>query len=650
LEFGSSWAAVRGSDGAIYLGGGHGGAVYVAVGKKVTKLASLKGAVAVVSLQIVGADLYAGTMPGGEVWKVSTKIGASPQRVVALEKAETVWSLALARDGKHLYAGTGPEGKLFKIDLGAKRAEVVFEADDKRITALCAARDGSIWLGTSDKALLYRHDPSKGTTRAMADFSGNEVTALAEYQGNILAAANELKEPSTSGFKTKRAVDEAEKEDADTGEKIQENKNKPGSDKATPAAAEAPRKGGRTGKGAIFLVRGDGQLRQLHSLNSTYFTSLVVTADGQIFAGAADKGRIYLIGADESVSTAFDVEERRIDQIVYQGVHGLAFTTSDGGAIYCSAGLAKKATYTSKVLDAAAPSRFGRLVWWGEGALNVESRSGNTSEPGKGWSEWQRPKEIQKGGGGSAHGEVVSPPGRYFQYRVRFKSRNELLRHTALYYLPQNRPTRVTEITVAPEEESRKSLTTMKTGATKPRSPVVKVSWKVENEDGDETVYSLAVRRQDEVAWRPIVTGDKPLTSTEFAWNTETFPDGYYRLRVVASDARANTHDRAREHQMITPLFLIDNEKPVVSGLTVKYPMATARATDSFSAIAEMAYSVDDGDWQVGETQDGLFDSPVENLVIRLPTGLTPGAHTLSVRVADEAGNIGAATATFRVR
>jgi hypothetical protein len=63
-----------------------------------------------------------------------------------------------------------------------------------------------------------------------------------------------------------------------------------------------------------------------------------------------------------------------------------------------------------------------------------------------------------------------------------------------------------------------------------------------------------------------------------------------------------------------------------------------------------MSYSVDDGDWQVGGTQDGLFDQQSEALVMKLPSGLVSGMHTLSVRVADEAGNIGAATVAFRVR
>ena len=119
---------------------------------------------------------------------------------------------------------------------------------------------------------------------------------------------------------------------------------------------------------------------------------------------------------------------------------------------------------------------------------------------------------------------------------------------------------------------------------------------------------------------------------------------------MTANDRRANSADRAIESHKTTPLFLVDNQKPSIAGITVRNLQATARATDSMSAIAEMAYSVDDGEWIVGATQDGLFDDLTEMLKITLPGDLSAGVHTLAIRVADEAGNIGSASVTFRVR
>ena len=46
------------------------------------------------------------------------------------------------------------------------------------------------------------------------------------------------------------------------------------------------------------------------------------------------------------------------------------------------------------------------------------------------------------------------------------------------------------------------------------------------------------------------------------------------------------------ETQRTTALFPIDNRKPTIDAVTVRYPQASARASDTISVVAEMAYSV----------------------------------------------------------
>ena len=649
LSFTGAWSAVEDKDGTVYIGSDDNGAIYAVRGQKVEKLAAIKKAVAITSLALgQGGQLFAGTMPGGEVWRIDSRSGKAT-KLAKLKGAETVWSLAYEPAGKTLYAGTGPEGKLFALQPGKGAPRVVFDTEDKRIMSLVASSEGSVWLGTSDSALVFRYDPKTRRARAMADFAGNEVGALAEYRGGVIAAASELEPPSTSGAKTKEAVDKVKKR-KEPGQTLKSPPagSVPGADAKAPEGSEAPRKGGRKGKGALFRVRGDGQLTQLHALTSTYFTSVAVSDDGRIFAGAADKGRVYLVDVDDSVSTAFDVEQRRVTQLLWSEARGLTFTTGDSAALYRSTGRAKNALYTSEVFDAKAPARFGRISWRGEGAAALETRSGNIAEPGVGWSRWQRPTKTVRAGGREHSGEVASPPGRYLQYRAVLGSGATLSR-TVLYYLPHNRPTRVTEVSVTAEGAQKRPVTIQRDAA-EVRSPVMKIEWKVDNEDKDSTVYRLEVRREGDVRWRPLQTGTKPLASTEFEWNTETFPDGFYRLRVTASDSRANTAARAEETSQTTPLFVIDNTRPTLSAVTVSYPQAAARASDKLSVVAEMAFSVDDGPWHIGGTSDGLFDDRSEMLRITMDSGLAPGAHTLAIRVADSAGNIVSEAVTFEVR
>ena len=121
-------------------------------------------------------------------------------------------------------------------------------------------------------------------------------------------------------------------------------------------------------------------------------------------------------------------------------------------------------------------------------------------------------------------------------------------------------------------------------------------------------------------------------------------------VRVTASDARSNGADRGIETSLIGALFVVDNQKPRIDDVKVIYPAASARTSDALGVVAEAAFSIDDGTWQLGASQDGLFDDSTEMLKLALPDDLAPGAHTLAIRVADEAGNIGSTSLTFVVQ
>jgi hypothetical protein len=313
--------------------------------------------------------------------------------------------------------------------------------------------------------------------------------------------------------------------------------------------------------------------------------------------------------------------------------------------MYRVTGRASQAKYVSDVLDAKAPSQFGALVWQATGGVKLETRSGNTAKPGPGWSGWSAPAGGAKLGGGSMTGKIASPPGRYLQFRVAFSDEQASVHRVSAYYVPQNQATEVQDVTV--EIATKESQPTLKDSASKPRSPILRIKWKIENPDTDDTSYKLEVRRDGDADWRPVQTGKAPLTATQWEWNTETFPDGWYRVRVTSSDAGANSPDRALTSSKTSALFEIDNQRPTIEGLSVSFPRATAKASDALSPLSEMAFSVDDGPWQLGASSDGLFDEQSEALRIDLPPDLASGTHTLSVRVADASGNVGSTTTTF---
>ncbi|HVK84437.1 MAG TPA: WD40 repeat domain-containing protein, partial [Kofleriaceae bacterium] len=204
LEGDAVWSALRLADGSVLLGSDADGTVYRVSGDTSKKVASIPNAIAVVALaQTSDGTVWAGTMPGNKLYKIDVAGGKATASVTLgqtgkTSDVETVWSLAAS--GNTLYAGTGPSGKLYAISGGT--AKEVFDTDDKRITALTTTSDGKVWLGTSERAVVFRYDPSKNEARAMADFAGNEISSLAPYRDGVVAAANDLPEAVVPTGKT----------------------------------------------------------------------------------------------------------------------------------------------------------------------------------------------------------------------------------------------------------------------------------------------------------------------------------------------------------------------------------------------------------------------------------------------------------------
>jgi len=131
-------------------------------------------------------------------------------------------------------------------------------------------------------------------------------------------------------------------------------------------------------------------------------------------------------------------------------------------------------------------------------------------------------------------------------------------------------------------------------------SPLLKLRWRSENPDGDEIVYRLGFRQPNETAWRPLPSAAAdPLTKAEYDWNTDGIPDGLYIVRVTVSDERAQPRELALMSSFDSAPLLVDNGKPEVVELTARYPVVTGRARDQGSAITELAFSVDGGDFQL---------------------------------------------------
>jgi len=652
LEAAFVWCAVPSRDGQIaYFGTGDQGKIF-AVDTKAPHAADEKPARKVADLDAawvtalaVRSDgtLLAGTTPGGRIYSVDPKTGNTHEW--ATLSADHVWSLVYdARTGV-TYAGTGSPGKIFAID-DKGHARELWDSGDKHIVSLAQEPGGAhaLLAGTSEEAILYRVS-LEGRAEALQDFEAEEVRAIAPTRDAIYVAVNDFEKGTPAAVVGPVAA---------KGTRIMQTAGSPAS------AGSLPRPGQRKAKAGLYRLERDGRVEQIFSLPDGYLTAVLPDADGTpgavagstageggVFVATGTQGKVYRVYKDRTAALALDLPERQTLVLVRAGVSFLAGTGDVGGIYRAQPSAGEDASYLSKVLDGEFPARWGMLRWHGSQNLVVETRSGNTAKPDASWNAWKKLDRLQTGNDESA-GHVISPGGRYLQYRVGLGAAGALLRDVAIFYVPQNQRARVTELTLAdPLPSSSSSSTT--TTTTRTHSPVLKLRWKVENNDGDDLNYRVSYREENEVVWRPI-GGPDPLQKPEYDWNTEAIPDGNYTVRVVTSDERSRPRSEALESTFTSPPLLIDNRKPEVLGLdAAHYPQITGRARDTGSNITEIEFSVDGGDWQLVPPNDGIFDDRVEPFTLRVPT-LPAGPHNVTVRAWDSADNVGAASVTVRAK
>jgi hypothetical protein len=648
LEAAFVWCSAKSPDGkTAYFGTGDQGKIFaVDVDGHETRarqVAALDVAWVTALTARPDGTLIVGTTPGGRLYTVDPKSGRSS--LLATLPADHIWSLARDAKSGALYAGTGAPGKVFSISQKGE-ARPLWDSGDKHVVSLLLEDEHHLVAGTSESAILFRVGID-GRAEALADFDAEEVRAIAKAPDGAATyvAVNDFDRGGSSSSSGGTGAKGTRITVATSG---------------SPASAGSlPRPGQRKARAALYRIENDGRIEQVFSIGDGYFTSLVFDEQGYAYVGTGTEGRVFRVAPDRTAALAIDLPERQALTLVRAG-KGFLIGTGDVGGVYrAEPAPAGKASYLSRVIDGDFRAHWGLLRWQGTHAIAIESRSGNTARPDATWSAFTRLASPHATADGGA-GQIASPTARYLQYRVTFDAADARLGGVAVAYLPQNQRARVTEITTGDNASSSSSgssaggllgglggsSSSSSSAAARAHSPIVKLRWKIDNPDGDELVYRLAFREENEAVWRPL-GGPDPLSKAEYDWNTEGLPDGTYVVRVVASDERAEPRERALDSYLVSPPILVDNRKPEVVGLNAHYPFVSGRARDDQSPISSLEYSVDGGEWQVLSPADGICDDLVEAFTVRLPA-LTPGPHAVAIRAWDGADNVGAASVTVK--
>lgn len=441
----------------------------------------------------------------------------------------------------------------------------------------------------------------------------------------------------------------------------------------TDSSAEESVSGGQEQKkvsSSIYKIFQDGSAIKLWSTARSSVYSIYLVSRDSLIIGTGDSGTIYGL-ANNNLELLEKVGESQVLDIIGSD-EALLFSTGNRARVYSAGPLfCRDGSLLSSVFDAEGISTWGSLSWEGESSagssLSFAIRSGNCEKPDKTWSDWS--DELK------TSGEVVRAfPGRYVQWKAILHSskgrHSPSFRKVTLAYLEKNLAPTVGSVQVMPQnvvfERGGMDKVPDKVSQTFPDGIKVEYSitsgeemrateeagwartfrtavWQASDPNSDRLSFSVFYRGVEEENWKPIQENIKDVL---FTWNTTSFPDGSYVLKVVASDLPDNTPSEALSGEGVSLPFEIDNTAPVITGLKCERAKGDVRVegrvTDNMSPIVDRDYSLDGGDWHNLQSSDGLLDSQKEEFSFLLE-GLSQGEHSIVVRARDEALNIGTA-------
>jgi hypothetical protein len=633
---------LAGPDGALFLGTGHGGKIYRIGADGKAELYFQTQEIDVTCLARDGKGvLYAGTSPNGKIYRITAK-GKGEEFFNPSEKY--VWDLAFIESGS-LLAAVGENGGIYEIDPQGQGRQVL-KAEENHILCLKRTGSGDVYAGSGGGGSIYRLSRD-GRASVLFESAYEEVRSLVlDKEGNIYASA--------SGTPSKPRKDEAPAPSV-----------KAEADVVVSAASSGPPAAGKE-PSALYKVSPNGVAKRLWRSGDEMIFTVVLKENGTVLFGTGGKGRVYAIDRDEKTSLLLQEESEQAYLLL-----------PDGDKIYivgnnpCSIGVIQpgqrlSGEYLSPALDTRTISSWGKMDWTAElGAgtsLQILTRTGNSSEPNRTWSEWSPPSQ-------KAGEQVSSPKARFLQFKSLFKTpsgqTSPTLQKTCVFYLQTNIAPAVdgldvfkpNEVFVKPPEEDDIVWGEEGSGPDetpgKPASEALMIAkkiermgyrtvlWQASDENDDELSYALFIRKDGESEWRAL----RPSKGEAiFAFDTRTYPDGTYFLKVTASDAPSNPPGTELRAERVGPPFVVDNSLPVVMGFAAVRRAGgldvSFRAEDAFSTIEEVKVLVRPGEWRIVFPVDGIADSTTESFKfsLRLPAN---AENLVTVRVRDAFGNVG---------
>jgi hypothetical protein len=659
----SVWATAFSPDGTAYVGTGNNGRVYRVKKDGVEKVFETGEAV-VTCLAWADGKLYAGTIPSGKIF--GWKPGDAEAKLVADLTVPYVWKMVYHKDLGALVVGTGPGGQVHTVTPEGK-TKVFFDSNESHVLSLAVGEKGAIYAGTSMRGVLFKFAPD-GKVLGTWDLDDNEVRALSFHDGSLYVGANKIKSYERDIYfmgQEGMLQDRSQFARMLAAQISQLRESEQAAEKGFQELFEA----------TLYRMTPGKSMNRILGIPKRYLCDIGVDKDKVIYAATGDEGELWAATEPNLGWVMMDLKEA---QILSVGMHAgqlRLVATGNAAALYRTRqGAAKSAQFTSEVKDTGFRSRWGSIEWKSTGPVQVLTRTGSHSIPDKTWSDWSRP--LEKSGS-----KITSPDARFVQFRLRWKEGSDSkVDWVRMAFINDNQRPRIEKLVTARIQDAfpaSKGLPDVKPDnyyarQLKEAKGKVRVSWQAVDPDGDTLLYWLYYRREGDKEWviinpkKPVQasmgyfnldaitrmktsTKKLPLQRVTYEWNTATLADGWYMLKVVASDERDNSKEAKKVWKEIGPL-LIDNRKPEIAELKETGELAwKGLAKDGTSHIARIEYNLDGEKWEMVKAKDGIYDNSKEEFSIVLKN-VMPGEHVLTVRAFDEGGNFGLRQVGFKVK
>jgi hypothetical protein len=660
------WAVAQDSKGVLYYAGGAPtGAttkIYaLAPGAKPRVFAELEG-LETHALAIDAQDrVYAAILPDAKIYRID-KNGKAQLFFDA--KCKYIWAMAFDKSG-NLFVATGDAGLIYKVAPDGKGAQF-FDTEETHARSMTLDGDGNLLIGTEPSGLILRVTPA-GKGFVLYQANKREVTAVAERGGVIYAAAVGNK---PSGVAVAPVIP------------VVSANPTPSASTTAPHAVSAPLtlpppvnslSASVSGGSEVYRIEKDGFAEKVWGSGTDVVYAIGFDSKGRPLVGTGNKGVIHRLDSGQESTVLLNVPPTQVTSFL-EGKNGVVYaTTGNVGNLYAiGPGMEGSGTLESEVLDANEFATWGKIHVTSQmhgGAIGMETRSGNVNHPESNWTPWSKVDVTELGG------QIHSQAARFLQYRLTLSNsaggESPEVSLIDIAYLPKNVAPKVQQIEIAPFNyrlapsnqslersiqpsgspttltlpavgQKRASLAGTDVSASAATLQYSKgfltVRWNASDPNGDLLSYKVELRGEKDAVWRIL---KEKLLDRDYAFDTTSFPDGKYVVRVTASDAPANTPSEAMSGFLESDSFAIDNTPPAIAvdSVTKKANLRTVKFTakDTLSWIDKAEYSVDGGDWIMLLPDNSVTDSQELHYTIEAKEG-----QMISIRVYDENDNVAA--------